>query len=98
MIHKYTLNGFHIVLDTNSGAVHVFDDAPYDMLDYLEDEVPQQAPKQMMDDLRKKYDEATLTEAYDELKELYANGQLYSEDGYHNFSAMLKEAPVNLCV
>ena len=54
MIHKYTLNGFHIVLDTNSGAVHVFDDAPYDMLDYLEDEVPQQAPKQMMDDLRKK--------------------------------------------
>ena len=41
MIHKYTLNGFHIVLDTNSGAVHVFDDAPYDMLDYLEDEVPQ---------------------------------------------------------
>ena len=31
MIHKYTLNGFHIVLDTNSGAVHVFDDAPYDI-------------------------------------------------------------------
>ena len=99
MIHKYTLNGFHIVLDTNSGAVHVFDDAPYDMLDYLEDEVPQQAPKQMMDDLRKKYDEETLTEAYDELKELYANGQLYSEDGYHNFSAMLKEAPVkSMCL
>ena len=99
MIHKYTLNGFHIVLDTNSGAVHVFDDAPYDMLDYLEDEVPQQAPKQMMDDLRKKYDEATLTEAYDELKELYENGQLYSEDGYHNFSAMLKEAPVkSMCL
>ena len=69
------------------------------MLDYLEDEVPQQAPKQMMDDLRKKYDEATLTEAYDELKELYENGQLYSEDGYHNFSAMLKEAPVkSMCL
>ena len=32
MIHKYTLNGFHIVLDTNSGAVHVFDDAPYDIV------------------------------------------------------------------
>ena len=34
MIHKYTLNGYRIVLDTNSGAVHLFDEAPYEMLDY----------------------------------------------------------------
>lgn len=28
MIHKYSLNGYNIVLDTNSGAVHVMDEAP----------------------------------------------------------------------
>ena len=53
MIHKYSLNGFHIVLDTNSGAVHVFDDAPYDMLDYLNDTVPENPPQEMLNAMMK---------------------------------------------
>ncbi|MDF2633099.1 MAG: scfB [Caproiciproducens sp.] len=39
MIHKYSLNGYHIVMDTNSGAVHIFDDVPFEMLDYLHDRI-----------------------------------------------------------
>ena len=33
MIHKYKLNGYNIVLDVNSGGVHVVDELTYDMLD-----------------------------------------------------------------
>ena len=41
MIHKYSLNGYNIVLDTNSGAVHVMDEAPFAVLDFLQDQVPE---------------------------------------------------------
>lgn len=32
MIHTYSLNGYNIVVDENSGAVHVLDDLTYEML------------------------------------------------------------------
>lgn len=94
MIHKYTLNGYHIVLDTNSGAVHLFDSAPYDMLDYLNDSVPEHPPEDMMKALQTKYDLPTLQEAYKELQELYKDGLLYSSDEYEQFCGMMKNAPV----
>ena len=36
VIHQYKNNGYNIVLDVNSGAVHVVDDVVYDVLPYLE--------------------------------------------------------------
>ncbi|MDF1495111.1 thioether cross-link-forming SCIFF peptide maturase [Caproiciproducens sp. CPB-2] len=99
MIHKYSLNGFHIVLDTNSGAVHLFDDAPFDMLDYLNDSVPENPPREMLNGLSGKYDGETVREAYEELKELYRIGQLFSMDEYGKFAEMMKDAPVkSMCL
>ena len=94
MIHKYTLNGFRIVLDTNSGAVHIFDEAPYEMLNYLEDCVPDEPPVALKEALGGRWDQATFDEAYDELKELYRQGLLFSEDGYERFSDMMVNSPV----
>ena len=36
MIHQYQNNGYNIVLDVNSGAVHVVDKAAYDVIACLE--------------------------------------------------------------
>jgi uncharacterized protein len=36
MIHQYKLNGYNIVLDTYSGAVHVVDDVAYDVISMFE--------------------------------------------------------------
>ena len=36
MVHRYKNNGYNIVLDVNSGAVHVVDDIVYDVIPYLE--------------------------------------------------------------
>lgn len=99
MIHKYSLNGYHIVMDTNSGAVHIFDDAPFDMLDYLDDCVPENPPAELLAGLTGKYDASTVKEAYQELKELYENGQLFSSDEYEQFAGMMKNAPVkSMCL
>ena len=32
MIHQYQLNGYNIVLDTCSGAIHVVDEVAYDLI------------------------------------------------------------------
>ena len=32
MVHQYKNNGYNIVLDVNSGSVHVVDDMVYDII------------------------------------------------------------------
>ena len=36
MIHQYKLNGYNIVMDANSGAVHSVDDLAYDIIEMYE--------------------------------------------------------------
>ena len=38
VIHLYQNNGYNIVLDVNSGAVHVVDKAAYDVIGALEEQ------------------------------------------------------------
>ncbi|MBQ8247179.1 MAG: thioether cross-link-forming SCIFF peptide maturase [Lachnospiraceae bacterium] len=38
MIHQYKNNGYHIVLDVNSGSVHAVDELVYDLLPFFEEE------------------------------------------------------------
>lgn len=99
MIHKYSLNGYNIVLDTNSGAVHLFGDAPFEMLDYLDGCVPKDPPPEMLAALKNRYDESTVLEAYQELRELYQKGRLFSSDDYEKFAGLLKSAPIkSMCL
>ena len=44
MIHKYKLNGFNIVLDVNSGGVHIVDELTYDLLDNVEPPFEEKCP------------------------------------------------------
>ena len=37
MIHQYKNNGYNIVLDVNSGSVHVVDELVYDVIALLEE-------------------------------------------------------------
>ena len=99
MIHKYTLNGFYIVLDINSGAVHVMDELPYRMLDYLKEDDPETPPQDMLEALQKEFNSATIQEGYQELLELYHDGLLFSGDDYEKFAGMMTKAPVKaLCL
>ena len=35
MVHQYKNNGYDIVLDVNSGAIHVVDDVTYDVIEMI---------------------------------------------------------------
>ena len=37
MVHQYKLNGYNIVLDSESGSVHTVDDVAYDIIGMYED-------------------------------------------------------------
>ena len=37
MVHEYKNNGYNIVLDVNSGSVHVVDDVVYDLIPVTEE-------------------------------------------------------------
>ena len=80
MIHLYKNNGYNIVLDENSGAVHVVDDMVYDILGALCEDKNMTA-----DDFIKKndkYDKHDASEAMSEIAELKRDGMLFSEDPY----------------
>ena len=84
MIHKYKQMGMDIVLDVYSGAVHIVDDVIYDMLDYIiEPFMPEsKCPQFVADALADRYSKEEIDEAYSEICELVAEGQLFTDDCY----------------
>ena len=99
MLHKYKLNGYNIVLDVNSGAVHLLDDTAFDILDYIERGFPRQCPDSVVDEMKDRYSEDNIREAYDELYELYENDMLNSDDDYEKYASMMTLSPVKaLCL
>ncbi len=88
MIHQYKNNGYHIVMDVNSGSVHVVDECVYDMIPRVEALVGQ-GKKETQEVLSALAEEGSLSaqqkEAVEEILELYRAGQLFTEDIYENY-------------
>ena len=91
MIHQYKNNGYNIVLDVNSGSVHVVDDCVYYMVPLLEaivksgitGETAIEAVCMACENMP--YSSSEIREAVTELLELYEAGQLYTDDIYENY-------------
>ncbi|MGB4094008.1 MAG: thioether cross-link-forming SCIFF peptide maturase [Ruminococcus flavefaciens] len=94
MIHKYKLNGFNIVLDVNSGGVHLVDDMTYDLLDLIEPPFDEECPQQVLDKLTDKYPADEISTCYDEIVELYNDKILFSEDDYEKYAKYSVASPV----
>lgn len=77
MIHKFKQGGQNIVLDVNSGAVHLVDEMLYEIIGLMEVETPR---REIVETLSKKYSREELEEALGELDEVKAAGQLFSAD------------------
>lgn len=74
-IHKFYLNDRYVVLDVNSGAVHVVNKMVYDILDYYNDKSLDDA----VNIFNGIYDENAVRDVYKELEVLTAEGLLFSE-------------------
>ena len=78
LIHKFKQGENFFVLDVNSGAVHVVDELVFDILN----DEKLKSKEEVLLELKDKYDEAELSEAYDEIKQIVDEGILYSADQY----------------
>ena len=94
MIHKYKLNGFNIVLDVNSGGVHIVDELTYDLLDNIEPPFEDKCPQKVVDKLSKVYTAEDIESCYDEIVELYNEKILFSEDDYEKYAKYSVASPV----
>lgn len=81
-IHKFKQGDKYFVLDVNTGAVHIVDELVYDILD--DDKLKEKAD--IINELKGKYDEEEIAEAYDEIQELVKEEVLYSPDQYEEIA------------
>lgn len=81
-IHKFKQGDKYFVLDVNTGAVHVVDELVYDILD--DDKLKEKVD--VINELKGKYDEEEISEAYDEIQELVKEEVLYSKDQYEEIA------------
>ena len=60
MVHQYKNNGYDIVLDVNSGAIHVVDDVTYDVIALYGGHTREE----IVNSLRERYPETEVEELY----------------------------------
>ncbi len=100
MIHQYQNNGYRIVLDVYSGAVHVVDELCYDVIEKLNGQNENhtketlQAPEtieMLIDTLGETYATEELREALEDVTELTAGGTLFAPDIYEPLIGVVKQ-------
>ncbi|NLK71592.1 MAG: thioether cross-link-forming SCIFF peptide maturase [Clostridiales bacterium] len=90
MIHKYKFKDKHIVLDVNSGAVHVVEKIIYDILDVYNGE----NKEEVFVAIRDKYDESSVHDAVSDLDYLISHGLLFSDDSHITDEIIHNKKPV----
>ena len=98
MVHQYKLNGYNIVLDTCSGAVHVVDDVAYDMIAAYQNT----EREALVAELLKKYGDRPdvtkeeLEQCYDDIAALEKSDQLFTPDTYRDMAGTFKARSGNV--
>ena len=90
MIHQYKLNGFNIVLDVCSGAVHVVDEIAYDIIAMFEN-ADKAAVVAAMGQKYPGVAEAELVECYEQVLGLKNAGKLFAPDTFEPMAGKLKQ-------
>ena len=101
MVHQFQSNGYNIVLDVNSGSVHVVDEAAYDIIALYNQKIVEgkEPDKQALSEIKEaaleKFSHLSLTEEdfndiISEIEELKENGELFTEDIYEKYVTQFK--------
>ena len=94
MIHQFKNNGVNIVMDINSGAIHVVDDLTYDLIQAHDTGVSYEGIEAM---LKEKYPEVPrkeVAEAYHEILQLMDEEMLFTDDPYEEAVVDFSKRPV----
>ena len=84
MVHQYELNGYHIVLDTCSGAVHSVDEVAYDIIALFPDHSREEIIAAMLEKYSGRSDvtREELEQCLDDVQALKDAGKLYTPDTF----------------
>ena len=101
MIHQYVSNGYHIVLDVNSGSVHVVDELTYRVIPVVEEALAQKVEdaRELASYVADRLDReeggapegSDLQEVIGEILALKEAGMLYTEDIYEKYIGEFKD-------
>ncbi|MFI3177503.1 MAG: thioether cross-link-forming SCIFF peptide maturase [Eubacteriales bacterium] len=102
MIHQYKNNGYHIILDVNSGAVHIVDEIICEIMPYVEaiveedkldhiTPVAEHVVDTMLLDQEFPYSYDSILEAVEELLLLYERNELFTDDIYEPYIQEVKQ-------
>ena len=94
MIHKFKAKDLNIVMDVNSGGVHLVDDVTYDVLDDVLPPFEKECPSEVIEKLSDRYSEEEIKEAYEEICELYEEKTLFSDDIYGDYANTAVMSPI----
>ena len=81
MVHQYKNNGRNIVLDVNSGSVHVVDDLAYDAIALYD----KKSEEEIVQELKGSYPENDIREVLEDIRALKDAGQLFTKDIYRDY-------------
>ena len=92
MVHQYKLNGYNIVLDTCSGAVHVVDEVAYDMIAAFKEKTEEEIVAEMLVKYGDREDvtEEDLHLCMEDIRTLVKKGKLYTEDTFEDMAGKFK--------
>ena len=91
MVHQYKMGGYNIVIDVNSGAIHVVDDMTYDMIEMYESS----DKDSIFTEMAKRYPvhKDEIAEVWDEIAELIAAEELFTKDSYEPYITDFAKRP-----
>ena len=100
MIHRFSMKGVNILMDINSGSVHIVDDAAYALSAVVAPGMTEECPEDILRSLSDSFTEEQIRGAYQELYELEQSGYLFADDDYIDIAAAIPTgAPIKaLCL
>ena len=81
LIHRYQNNGYNIVLDINSGCIHLVDLVTYEVLPYMEEGLN---AEEIVSKLKDRFPEEDIRTSVSECEKLREQGMLFTRDAYEN--------------
>ncbi|MBQ6703546.1 MAG: thioether cross-link-forming SCIFF peptide maturase [Clostridia bacterium] len=93
MVHQYQLNGYNIVLDSCSGAIHVVDEVAYDIIAMIKEKSVEDIVAEIMKKYGSREDvtEEEVRLCIDDVEALIAAGKLYTPDTFADMAGTFKE-------
>ncbi len=89
MVHQYKLNGYNIVIDSNSGNIHVVDPVAYDVIGMYQDNSKEKIKEVVCN--RHAVKEEEVEEIFSDIATLQRQQRLFSQDPFYDMAGQFKE-------